>query len=80
MLLEIYSLCEDRVTIRGSAATGYGESLMVNAFGVDFGLVETMAHFKATSFFRPDVDFIIDIGGQNINALKLKTAQSTTLC
>ncbi|HBL83033.1 MAG TPA: 2-hydroxyglutaryl-CoA dehydratase [Clostridiales bacterium] len=71
-LLEIYSLCEDRVTIRGSAATGYGESLMVNAFGVDFGLVETMAHFKATSFFRPDVDFIIDIGGQDIKCFKIK--------
>lgn len=71
-LLEIYSLCGGRVTIRGSAATGYGESLMVNAFGVDFGLVETMAHFKATSFFRPNVDFILDIGGQDIKCFKIK--------
>lgn len=71
-LLEIYELCGERVTVCGSAATGYGETLMVNAFGIDFGLVETMAHFKATSFFRPDVDFIIDIGGQDIKCFKIK--------
>jgi len=71
-LLEIYDLCEDRITVKGSAATGYGESLMVNAFGIDEGLVETMAHFKATSFFRPDVDFIIDIGGQDIKCFQIK--------
>ncbi len=71
-LLEIYDLCGDRITIKGSAATGYGESLMVNAFGVDLGLVETMAHFRATRFFRPDVDFIIDIGGQDIKCFQIK--------
>lgn len=71
-LLEIYDLCKDRITIKASAATGYGESLMVNAFGVDLGLVETMAHFKATRFFRPNVDFIIDIGGQDIKCFQIK--------
>lgn len=71
-LAEIYELCGERIKIRASAATGYGESLMVNAFGVDFGLVETMAHFTATSFFQPDVDFIIDIGGQDIKCFKIK--------
>ena len=71
-LLEIYNLCQDRITIKASAATGYGESLMVNAFGVDLGIVETMAHFKATRFFRPNVDFIIDIGGQDIKCFQIK--------
>ncbi len=71
-LMEIYDLCGDRIRICGSAATGYGENLMVNAFGIDEGLVETMAHFKATRFFRPDVDFIIDIGGQDIKCFKIK--------
>lgn len=71
-LAEIYDLCGERIKICGSAATGYGESLMVNAFGIDLGLVETMAHFKATSFFRPDVDFIIDIGGQDIKCFQIK--------
>ncbi len=69
---EIYELCGDRIKICGSAATGYGENLMVNAFGIDIGLVETMAHFKATRFFRPDVDFIIDIGGQDIKCFQIK--------
>lgn len=71
-LAEIYKLCGDRIKIKASAATGYGESLMINAFGVDFGLVETMAHFTATSFFQPKVDFIIDIGGQDIKCFKIK--------
>jgi len=71
-LLDIYEQCGERVKIVSSAATGYGESLMVNAFGVDFGLVETMAHFKATRFFCPDVDFIIDIGGQDMKCFKIK--------
>lgn len=70
-LMELYRLCGDRVHIRGSAVTGYGEALILNAFGVDFGLVETMAHFKAAKHFEPDVDFIIDIGGQDIKCFKI---------
>ncbi len=71
-LMDIYAHCGERIRICGAAATGYGEALMQNAFGVDLGLVETMAHFKATSFFRPDVDFIIDIGGQDIKCFQIK--------
>lgn len=56
----------------GSAATGYGEELIKNAFTLDFGLVETMAHFTAAKRFRPDVDFIIDIGGQDIKCFKIR--------
>ncbi len=70
-LLRLYDLCGDRVQIIGSAVTGYGEALIRNAFGVDFGLVETMAHFKAARHFEPDVDFIIDIGGQDIKCFKI---------
>ena len=70
-LRELYKLCGDRVRIRASAVTGYGEALILNAFGVDFGLVETMAHFKAAKHFEPDVDFIIDIGGQDIKCFKI---------
>lgn len=70
-LIELYKLCGDRVKICGSAVTGYGEALIYNAFGVDFGLVETMAHFKAAKHFEPDVDFIIDIGGQDIKCFKI---------
>ena len=70
-LMELYELCGDHVNIRASAVTGYGEALILNAFGVDFGLVETMAHFKAAKHFEPDVDFIIDIGGQDIKCFKI---------
>lgn len=70
-LNEIYSLCADRIRIRGSAVTGYGEDLIKNAFSVDYGLVETIAHFTAAKHFRPDVDFILDIGGQDIKCFKI---------
>ena len=70
-LTKLYGLCGDRVHIRASAVTGYGEALIQNSFGVDLGLVETMAHFRAARHFNPDVDFIIDIGGQDIKCFKI---------
>ena len=57
--------------ICAGAVTGYGEDLIRSAFGVDFGLVETVAHFTAAKAFMPDVDFIIDIGGQDIKCFKI---------
>ncbi len=71
-LIKIRTLCGDRVEILGSAATGYGEELIQNAFSVDAGLVETMAHFRAARFFNPQVDFILDIGGQDIKCFQVK--------
>ena len=71
-LEKIYQLCGDRITIRGSAVTGYGEELIQNAFGVDRGVVETIAHYTAARHFCPEVDFILDIGGQDIKCFKIK--------
>ncbi|WP_294519685.1 acyl-CoA dehydratase activase [uncultured Pseudoflavonifractor sp.] len=71
-LKEIYKLCGDRITIKGSAVTGYGEDLIKNAFGCDLGLVETVAHYNAARHFNPDVDFIIDIGGQDMKCFKIR--------
>ncbi|MBM6976357.1 acyl-CoA dehydratase activase [Intestinimonas butyriciproducens] len=71
-LKEIYKLCGDRVTIKGAAVTGYGEDLVKNAFGCDLGLVETVAHYNAAAHFNPDVDFIIDIGGQDMKCFKIR--------
>ena len=71
-LLEIYELCGDRVKIFHGAATGYGEELIKNAFGVDLGVVETVAHYTAARSFEPQVDFIIDIGGQDIKCFHIK--------
>ena len=71
-LEKVYSLCGDRIKIGGSAVTGYGEELIKHAFSIDFGIVETMAHFGAARHFKPDVDFILDIGGQDIKCFKVR--------
>ena len=71
-LEHIYTLCGDRIQITGSAVTGYGEELIRAAFGVDLGVVETIAHYTAAKFFRPDVDFILDIGGQDIKCFRIR--------
>lgn len=71
-LKEISRVCADRIVIAGSAVTGYGEELIRNAFHIDKGLVETMAHFMAAKHFCPNVDFILDIGGQDIKCIQIK--------
>lgn len=68
----MYALCGDRVQICGSAVTGYGEELIRHAFGVDKGIVETIAHFTAAEYFCPEVDFILDIGGQDIKCFRVR--------
>ena len=60
------------ITIAGAASTGYGEDLMKAAFRLDWALVETQAHFIGARFFMPDVDFIIDIGGQDMKCFKIR--------
>ena len=71
-LEDIYDLSTDGLNIKASAVTGYGEDLIKAGLGVDFGIVETVAHYKAAAYFCPDVDFIIDIGGQDIKCFKIK--------
>lgn len=70
-LKEIYSLISDGTVIAGVAVTGYGEELIKNAFHADVGLVETMAHYTAAKYFSPDVEFILDVGGQDIKCFKI---------
>lgn len=71
--LEVISdICGERIEIAGSAVTGYGEQLIRNAFHIDKGIVETMAHFMAAKHFCDEVDFILDIGGQDIKCIKIK--------
>ncbi len=71
-LLKIYRLFGDSIIVRGCAVTGYGEELIRKAFHTDFGLVETMAHYTAAKHFDKDVDFILDIGGQDIKCFKIR--------
>ena len=69
---KIYSEMNPGITIKGSAVTGYGEDLIKAGLSIDHGIVETVAHFKAAAYFCPEVDFIIDIGGQDIKCFKIK--------
>ncbi len=68
----IYNEMNPDINIKGSAVTGYGEDLIKAGLSIDCGIVETVAHFKAASYFCPDVDFIIDIGGQDIKCFRIK--------
>lgn len=69
-LEEVYSI-NPEINVVSSAVTGYGEDIIKNAFDVDYGIVETIAHFTAAKYFMPDVEFIIDIGGQDIKCFKI---------
>ncbi|MCH5263375.1 MAG: 2-hydroxyacyl-CoA dehydratase [Lachnospiraceae bacterium] len=71
-LKEIYSLLPEGVEIVRSCSTGYGEALMKAAFLLDDGEVETVAHYYAAAFFNPEVDCILDIGGQDMKCIKIK--------
>ena len=70
-LLKIYKE-HPGLKVASVTTTGYGEELVKNAFRCDFGLVETVAHFTAAKYFMPDVDFIIDIGGQDMKCFKIE--------
>ena len=69
---EIYSLMPKSVRIVHACSTGYGEALIKSALMLDDGEVETVAHYYAAAFFDPDVDCILDIGGQDMKCIKIK--------
>ena len=70
-LIEMYEKYP-KIRIVSSAVTGYGEDMMRAALGIDVGVVETVAHFTAAKYFMPDVEFIIDIGGQDMKCFKIR--------
>ncbi|MDF2654381.1 MAG: 2-hydroxyglutaryl-CoA dehydratase [Bacillota bacterium] len=72
MLKELYSLLPDGAYIANTTVTGYGEGLIKTAFNLDMGEIETMAHYKAAEEFLPGVDFILDIGGQDMKCMKIR--------
>ncbi len=69
---EIYEKLPAEAKIVRSCSTGYGEALMKAAFLLDDGEVETVAHYYAAAFFNPEVDCILDIGGQDMKCIKIK--------
>lgn len=72
ILEEIYAQMPKEAYIANAAVTGYGEQLLKAAFKIPVGEIETIAHYKAAEFFCPGVDFIIDIGGQDMKCMKIK--------
>ncbi|HKL99328.1 MAG TPA: acyl-CoA dehydratase activase-related protein, partial [Mobilitalea sp.] len=72
IIKELYKMLPQGVKLAKSAVTGYGEALMKAALHVDIGEIETIAHYKAANFFLPGVDFILDIGGQDMKCLRIK--------
>ncbi|MCR4693691.1 MAG: 2-hydroxyacyl-CoA dehydratase [Pseudobutyrivibrio sp.] len=71
-LKEIYSIMPEDTHIVHSCSTGYGEALLKAALKLDDGEVETIAHYYAAAFFDPDVDCILDIGGQDMKCIRIK--------
>ena len=69
---DIYSKLPEKAHIVHSCSTGYGEALQKAALKLDDGEVETVAHFYAAAFFDPEVDCILDIGGQDMKCIKIK--------
>ena len=69
---EIYSVMPNGSKIVRSCSTGYGEALLKSALLLDEGEVETVAHYTAAAFFEPEVDCILDIGGQDMKCIKIK--------
>ncbi|MCI5622632.1 2-hydroxyacyl-CoA dehydratase [Anaerostipes sp.] len=71
-LHEIDEQMPDTAKIVSSCSTGYGEHLIKAALNLDFGEVETIAHYYAAAFFEPNVDCILDIGGQDMKCIRIK--------
>eukprot|EP00768_Dysnectes_brevis_P008131 gnl/Dysnectes_brevis/718_a791_3092.p1 GENE.gnl/Dysnectes_brevis/718_a791_3092~~gnl/Dysnectes_brevis/718_a791_3092.p1 ORF type:complete len:808 (-),score=294.87 gnl/Dysnectes_brevis/718_a791_3092:167-2554(-) len=68
-LSDMYAQLPDTLRLCGSCSTGYGEHLIQEALHVDRGEIETVAHFKGAAFFKPDVETVIDIGGQDMKMM-----------
>ncbi len=69
---ELYDALSDACTIGHVTTTGYGEALLVEALRADSGEIETVAHLRGAKAFIPDVEFILDIGGQDMKCLQVK--------
>ncbi|MDR2643395.1 MAG: acyl-CoA dehydratase activase-related protein [Planctomycetaceae bacterium] len=72
IIADIYSQIPRESRLRRGCVTGYGETILKAALGIDDGEVETLAHFRAAKYFVPDVSFILDIGGQDIKCIGIK--------
>lgn len=73
ILKDFYSVLPDDAYVAQATVTGYGEGLIKSALKVDIGEIETIAHFKGAKYFKPEVDFILDIGGQDMKCMRIRS-------
>ncbi|MBR0100399.1 MAG: 2-hydroxyglutaryl-CoA dehydratase, partial [Treponema sp.] len=79
VLKNLYKILPKDVYIARAVSTGYGEALFQAALGVDAGEVETITHYRAAEFFVPGVEFLLDIGGQDMKCLRMKDGAITSI-
>ena len=79
VLKQLYSILPKDCYIARAVSTGYGEALFQAALGVDAGEVETITHYRAADFFVPGVEFLLDIGGQDMKCLRMKDGAITSI-
>ncbi len=79
VLKDLYKILPKDVYIARAVSTGYGEALFQAALGVDAGEVETITHYRAADFFVPGVEFLLDIGGQDMKCLRMKDGAITSI-
>ena len=72
ILRNLYAALPEHAYIANAAVTGYGEQLIKAALHFDIGEIETIAHYTAAEHMLPGVDFILDIGGQDMKCLRIK--------
>ncbi len=72
VLSEIYDVMPEKAYIAGTTVTGYGEALIKAAIKADHGEIETMAITRLRNTSLPGVEFILDIGGQDMKCLRVK--------
>ena len=79
VLKDLYKILPKNCYIARAVSTGYGEALFQAALGVDAGEVETITHYRAAEFFVPGVEFLLDIGGQDMKCLRMKDGAITSI-
>ena len=72
MLLAMYKALPVGISIAASGITGYGEAFLKQAFQIDTGEVETVAHLQGARFFCPEVTDLLDIGGQDMKYIRVR--------
>jgi predicted CoA-substrate-specific enzyme activase len=78
-LLKMYDSLHEGIIIKQAYSTGYGEALIKNGFNLDGSEVETICHYEAAKHFKPDVNFVVDIGGQDMKCFKVENGVITSI-